>query len=279
MTTTPSLNYYPGFDQTPLYYEAFPAKKQQKGVLIIVHGLGEYTDRYSHVVDYFNTHYSVYIYDQRGYGRSEGTRAHVDRFNDYVEDLKLFVQMVKKRESGQKIFILGHSMGGQVLLNYLGQNPRVNFAGVITSSPNIKLAFEVGPIKKFLALKLSKYMPKLRLPSDVDPKWVSHDPKIVKGYLSDPLVIRSVTVNLGKEVLLNQESILENAAKIKQPILMLHAGDDHICSEEGTHDFFAKLSSTDKQKKIYPGFYHEILNEVEKEKPLRDIKKWVGARA
>jgi len=259
--TTKVDTYFKAHDHHRLYYESIHPKKSS-AILVLIHGLNEHIGRYAHVVDYFKDQYTIYLFDHRGHGRSDGIRSHVEDFNHYIKDLNEFMKMVAENEGKQKIFMIAHSLGGQVLLNYLKKYRKPPISGIVTSSANIRIKLKINPIKKYLGLKLADHAPRLKLPSDIDPKWISHDPKVVEEYKNDPLVGKKISVKLASEIIKNQEKIMELAPKIKIPALMLHGGDDHICDQNGTVEFFENLGSKDKELKIYPGMYHEIFNNL-----------------
>lgn len=248
-----------------------------KAVLIFLHGLNEHAGRYGYPISHFTKQHSLYLYDQRGHGRSEGPRAFVNSFSDYVDDLAQFVNLVANKEPQKKIFLIAHSMGGQVALNYLGTHSNSSLTGFVTSSPNIRIAWKMNQLKKTVGVKLANYFPRLRVLNEVRPKWISRDKSWVRSFVRDPLVNKVITLNLAKEIITNQETILDLAPKIHLPTLMLHAGNDHICSPEGSRDFFERLAAKDKTLKIYDGFYHEIFNEAktDRERVFLDIEKWI----
>lgn len=251
---------------------------QSKSVLIFVHGLNEYVGRYAHVLDFFSKTRTVYFYDQRGHGFSEGPRAFVQKFSDYVDDLKRFINLVREKNPNQKIFAIGHSMGGQILLNYFGQEAQVPLAGAIFSSPNIKIHMRISKVKKFIGTQLAEHTPKFRLPSEVNPKWLTHDEASVLAYKKDRMIPKYITAGLALELVANQEHLMDLAGKISLPVLMMHAGEDRVCEKTVTVEFFEKLASPDKKLKIYDGFYHEIFNEVGKEKVFEDVDMWLKER-
>jgi alpha-beta hydrolase superfamily lysophospholipase len=125
-------SYFTTRDNHRLYCETW-APESPKAVLIFVHGLNEHIGRYAHVAHFFSDEYTCHLYDQRGHGRSEGVRAFAESFGNFSADLDEFVNKVKTESGPLKIFIVGHSMGGQVVLNYLGQYSSANLSGFITS--------------------------------------------------------------------------------------------------------------------------------------------------
>lgn len=264
-------------DNHRIYYQTWKAKKP-KGVLIFVHGLNEHSGRYQNPINHFvKAGYTLYLLDQRGHGKSDGPRSFIADFNSFLEDLDQFTKLVAKKEAGLPLFMVGHSMGGQIVLNYVGKyNPPLK--GFLTSSANIQMAIRVSAIKKKLGLLAAKIIPSFSLLNEVDPKWISRDPEVVRAYKKDPLVSKKLTLSLASAILRNQEKLMGLASKIKLPAFLMHSGDDHICAAEGSQKFFEQLASKDKQIKIYEGFYHELFNEFGKETVFEDMEKWLNAR-
>lgn len=264
-------------DGVKLYYER-QAPKKPKAVLVFQHGLNEHCGRYAHVVERFGDDFAVYVFDLRGHGRSEGTRSFASSIDDFTADLDEFLGVVRKQNPGAALFLVAHSLGGQIALNYLADYPKHPLSGVITSSANVRIGWKVHPLKHAVGLQLAKYWPKFRFPGEVDPKWISHDSGVIEAYRKDPLVPQYVTAGIAGAVLKNQGIILDKAPRIKTPALLMHAGDDRISSPQGTKDFFAKLASKDKTLKIYEGLYHELFNETEKERVFDDVETWLKKR-
>lgn len=264
---------FKGFDGTELFYQVWGQKKP-KATLVFVHGLNEYSGRYQNPIQYFHSKgYTLYLYDHRGHGKSDGVKSFAHEFSDFEKDLDIFVKLVSEREMGKK-FLIAHSLGGQIALNYLGHFSN-KLSGFVTSSPNIEVGFRVWAIEKWIAGLIGKISPKISLPNNVSPRYISRDREVVKAYVNDPYVRKTITVNLAQEILKNQETIHDLAPKINLPALMLHAGADKICSPHGSKKFFENLASKDKDLKIYEGFYHEIFNEIGKEQVFRDMEDWL----
>lgn len=274
MTPQPFESYFKSHDHHRLYYQVFKPQKT-KGLLLFVHGLNEHSGRYSNPVHFFlKKGYTIYLFDHRGHGKSDGQRSYVNDFETYLKDLDEFTLFVAQKEKRKKMFMVGHSMGGQIVLNYLGKCENL-LSGFITSSANIEMAMPVPWVKKFLALHLSRFFPTLSLTNEIDPKWISRDSSVVRAYKSDPLVSKNITVKLASEIIRNQERLMPLASRIRIPALMMHAGDDRICSPRGSEQFFEKLSSKDKTLIIYDKFYHELFNEFGKEKVFKDMETWL----
>ncbi len=245
--------------------------------VVIVHGLNEHTERYQHVAEFLADRYRVVCFDQRGHGHSSGRQAHINRFYDFVEDLDFVLEFCEDN-TREPLILLGHSMGGQVVCNYLGHFSHHNIKGVITSSANLKIAFHVSPLKMKVGKWVANKFPQTRFPNDVNPEWISHDKSVVEKFIKDPLGQKRITARLALEIYNNTLTVNQMASKIKIPALMLHGGDDKISAVQGTLDFFKDLGSKDKTLKIYDHMYHEIFNEIDKDLPLNDVKNWLQGR-
>ncbi len=267
-------NFFTLSNQQSVFLRSWHVRNPQ-GILILVHGLGEHSGRYNAFAEFLTKHgFSAYAYDQRGHGKTPGPRVFIDRFEDFVEDLSLFIKEVKKTEKKQKLFLLGHSFGGQVTINYLAHHVR-QVHGAILSSPNIQLALELPWIKKTLGQWFSLLFPKLTIPGDISSQYLSHDPEEVLKYDQDPLVQKKITLRLGAQLLANLEKVPFLAKRIKTPCLIFHGDADRITSCAASEDFFSNLASSDKEIKIYPGLFHETLNELGKEKVFQDVVQWL----
>jgi len=232
------------------------------------------------LVNYFkdkNTNF--YLIDNRGHGRSQGQRGHIVLFGQYLDDLRMFVEKVREEESDQKhdIFLLGHSMGGNMVANYLIQRDSY-FTGAILSGPGFKIASPVNPIKALAGKLLSSTIPFLSLDNDLNTAHLSHDPDVVKAYEKDSLVHSKVSARWFTQFLWAGNFALRNAKFIKCPVLVLQGGDDKIIAPSGAREFYKNLTVKEKELHVFDGFYHEIFNEIGKNKPFSVIEKWIDKR-
>ncbi len=273
----PTHQFFKTWDGYELYYQSWIPEKK-RGALVVLHGLGEHSGRYRFFIDYFlDQGWALYLMDQRGHGKSPGPRSHADRFQDLVDDLERFVGLIREREAKQPLFLVAHSFGGQVGVNYLARKPK-ELKGAVLSGPNLKLALPVPALKKILGTAASRFLPEVLIPNDIHASWVSHDEAVVRAYEEDPLVARKISLKLGAEILKNLDEVMALAPEIRTPLLIVHGGDDKITATEGSREFFERLDLKDKQLKVYPGYFHETFNEVGKEKVFRDIEQWLEAR-
>jgi alpha-beta hydrolase superfamily lysophospholipase len=247
-----------------------------KAVLILVHGMGDHSGRYGPFVRYFvERGFAVALYDQRGHGRSDGERGHADQFQDYLQDLAQFIQMTKERFPKSPVFLVGHSFGGQIALNFVVRYAK-GLRGVVLCSPNIVLKLPVPTWKKRMADWAQNSMGHMRLTHPLNAKMLSHDPDVVAAYENDPLIFNHVTARLGALIMQNLEIIMAMALRVHLPTLFIQAGDDVICSPEGTKAFFQRIPIVKKQLKIYDGMFHELLNETCRDQVFSDVEAWLN---
>ena len=265
---------FPGKGGAALYAQSW-SPANPRAHMIAVHGLGEHSGRYLNVVNYFCPRgFAVHGYDHRGFGKSPGTRAYTDSFEDFLDDLDAFLGQVRARTSPMPIAVVGHSMGGLIVLRWAAtRNPAV--ATVVSSGAALEVSVPVPRAKLLGARVLSRIAPRLSMANEVDPAALSHDPAVVQAYVNDPLVIRKITARLAHEIIRSMGETLAQASGVRVPLLMLHGESDPLVSASGSRKFHDAVPGTRKSLRIYPGFYHEIFNELGKETVFKDMEQWL----
>jgi len=264
-------------DGIRIFYRHYQAVPEQAR-MVIAHGLGEHSGRYGNVIERVVPNgFSVWAPDHRGHGRSGGRRGHVLNFVQYLSDLRLTVELVKKdMPGGMPCFLLGHSMGGLIALYFAQRHPE-HIDGVVASSPGLGLAIEIPPLKKVIGSLMSYVWPGLTMGNELDATKISRDSNVVSAYEDDPLVHGRISVRLFTEFLAAMESVNQQASTLNVPVLMQVAGDDYLVSADSSKQFFEKLTLQDKALFVYDGMYHEIYNspEDQKKKVLDDLEAWL----
>ena len=266
-------------DGLRLFEKCERPKNGARAVVVIVHGYGEHSGRYGHVVRRLvNAGYAVYAFDLRGHGRSPGARAFVRSFSEYLSDLEVYLTCVSEREPGKPIFILGHSLGGTIAALFaIDKKPGIS--GLILSAPLIKLPGNISPLFIRLVSLIGRILPKLPIENKVPPTLLSYDPKTVEDYKNDPLVYRGgMPAGSARAISCALKRIQNGMAGISLPLLIMHGTDDRLADVSGSKELYKRARSTDKTLRLYDGFYHEILNEPGKEKPLNEIITWLNKR-
>ncbi len=266
-------------DGLRLFAQYWQPVKETAGVVVLVHGVGEHSGRYGHVARHFGRHnLALCAFDLRGHGRSEGRRAFVNRFEDYLADLERFWQRVRRQYPESPLFLLGHSMGGAVAAWYCLDH-RPAHRGLILSSAALKVSDDFSPMLQKLSGIIGKLAPKLPT-LKIDSKWISRDPQVVKAYDADPLVYHGgILARTGAEIIRAARQIQTRLDEFTMPLLILHGTEDHLTDPQGSKQLYLQSPSRDKTLKLYEGCYHDTMNEPEKEQVLNDVVAWMEQRS
>jgi len=250
------------------------------GVLAVVHGYGEHGGRYrGFAEDMAARGYAVHVYDLRGHGRSGGRRGHLGRFTDYLDDTALYLGAVRKEQPGRSLYLLGHSLGGLIVTAYVEDRSADAPAGLILSSPFLRLGMPVPPLRLSAARLLSVVAPSMKIGNTLDAAALSHDLDVVRAYGVDPLNHHVATARWAAEVLAAQGAALSAAGAIRLPFLLLYGDADAVADPEASRELFTGAGSADKTMHCYEGYYHEIFNEIGRETVFADLAAWLAARA
>jgi acylglycerol lipase len=266
---------FKGVRNTNIYYQAWLPARDVKAVLLVVHGLGEHSGRYMNVVNHFvPLGYAVYALDHIGHGKSDGDREIVATFEDFTDTLTIYFNMVKNWQKDKPVFLLGHSLGGAIVSYYLLDH-QADFKGAIISAPTVKIGDNISVLTIIMSKTLSKLAPKIGVMA-LDATTISKDPAVVQAYVNDPLVFHGKTpARMGAEMLSAMQRISAEAGRITLPIIIVQGGDDKLVDPAGAQMLYDMASSTDKTLEIYHGMYHEVFNEPNRLRVLKDVETWL----
>ena len=260
-----------------IFWQTWSPDGAARAVIVIVHGASEHSGRYGHVARALvDDGYAVYALDHRGHGRSDGPRAVIDRLASAVADVDRLVAQARAEHPDLPIAMLGHSMGGTVALGYVIRHQE-RLTGLILSGPLAALEAAPAPLR-IAGRLLSAVAPSLPLVA-IDANLVSRDPEVVRDYVSDPLnhhgKLPARTVD---ELVRAIDDLPEAATTITLPTLILYGTEDRLAPPAGAQMLQARIASADKTTIAYPGLFHEILNEPERDAVLTDIRGWLAER-
>jgi alpha-beta hydrolase superfamily lysophospholipase len=241
--------------------------------LVLMHGLGEHSGRYAHVVSFFNDcGWSVRSFDHRGHGRSGGAPGDIPDAAAMLRDAKLVIDDFA-RQLGTPPLLFGHSMGGLFAARFAtaALSP---LRGLILSSPG--LALRLSAPQKLLLKIMHALAPGLAIPNGMETRYLSHDQTIVDAYENDPLVHPKISARLLSGMLDAIEFSHAHAAALAIPTLMLVAGDDHLVDPNGSQAFFARLAPGIGTMHLYRNFYHEVFNELDARLVFKDVRAWLN---
>ncbi|MGK7951115.1 MAG: lysophospholipase [Xenococcaceae cyanobacterium] len=269
---------FSGANQLSLYYQSWRNQEQKiKAVVVIVPGLGGHSGNYNNIVKYLvERDFAVYAYDQRGNGRSPGQRGYINSWAELRADLAAFLELVKSETKDYPCFLLGHSLGAAVVLDYglKIKNSQAQLQGVIAMTPALG---EVGVPAWRLTIGriLSRIYPRFSLDLGMDFSLSSRDPQVVEACTKDPLRHTMGTARMATEFTKTITLINDRAGEWQIPILILSAGKDKVTLPKNNRLFFEKITFVDKEIKEYPESYHELHNDLDYKEVLRDLGDWL----
>jgi len=269
-------------DGTPLFHRTWlpPAEVPVRGILAIVHGLGEHGDRYGHLAEAATqTGLAVIACDHRGHGRSGGLRGHTDSFDDYVADLVAYLgSAVEAIGADLPLFVLGHSMGGLITVRLMQGNHGLNLGGAILSNPCLGVAVQAPKLKVALAKGLAKLLPRLRLDNELNTPDLCRDEAVVEAYIADPLVHRKISARWYSALLEAMEVANSQPDQVDLPTLWLLSGQDRICDAEVARAFAGQLPGGTTSSEAFPEAFHEAHNGPDKGRFIEAALGWIDSQ-
>ncbi|MDJ0787114.1 MAG: alpha/beta hydrolase [Myxococcota bacterium] len=241
--------------------------------LLLVHGYAEHCGRYEEIARWFGHRgFAVHAYDHRGHGRSEGRRAHVENFDEFVDDLAAMVRDCQAQHAELPFHLVGHSMGGLVTAAYLARGEEGIESAALSASA-LAIGEGISSLRITAARLLRRLAPTFAIGSGLDPEGLSRDAAVVKAYLEDPLIVGNVTASMAYELLEAVPRTAAAAPDVRVPVLVMHGEADPICPPEGSIAFAERVAQS--RLKLYPNLRHEIFNEPEREHVFQDVLEWL----
>ena len=247
-----------------------------RGVVLLVHGLGEHMGRYQHVADRLNQWgFSVRGYDQYGHGESAGVRGDLPSDDRLLTDLAAIVDDTRARMDDRlPLILLGHSMGDLVAARLVSLKLR-RVDALVLSSPALDAGLSV--VQKALAASLWRLAPRARVANGIDPNGLSRDPAAVQAYQADPLVHDRISARLAHFIATAGPAVLQRAPRWKLPTLLLYAGQDRAVAPAGSAAFARAAPAEWVTAHPFPLHYHELFNDLDSAEVFQALHDWLTA--
>ncbi|MEM9214930.1 MAG: lysophospholipase [Cyanobacteria bacterium P01_F01_bin.150] len=272
-----------------------------KGIVALVHGLGSHSGLFETIVQRLIPEgYILYGLDLRGHGRSPGQRGYINSWEEFRGDLDCFLSHIidahyyhnpntptnkcgaakhakdLHQHPRLPLFVVGHSLGGVISLDYAMHNPE-KLTGVVAIAPAIGCV-GVPPIKLQISKMLSQIWPRFTLSTGLDHGAASRDPAIITRYQNDSLRHAKGTARLATEFMTTTRWIHNHASRLACPLLILHGGKDRVALPEGSDRFFNNVHFPDKTRHLYEESYHDLHNDTNSPKVLQDLVQWLQVK-
>lgn len=267
---------------------AWNLKAPTRGVVFLIHGIGEHTNRYDEIANFLTQWgFDVLSFDLPGHGLTarKGNFVRFADFDEMVLEAKNVLQywMTEGPDASlelrnKPIYLMGHSMGSLISLYWLtSQDPRQEYPflpkRVLVSAPPIDLALKVPLWKELAAQVLHTTVPDIKLGNEISADFLSHDRVKTFDYVQDPLRASKASPRLYISMKKSMAYVRLHALNIQIPLLLMSGSEDPIVDHHAMKEFYNNLN-THKKWIEYKGMYHEIFNEIGREKVYEEVAKW-----
>ncbi len=261
-----------------LYVQRWRPPRDPRAIIVLVHGLGEHSGRYTTLVERLLARgFGVDAFDHRGHGRSEGRRADIESMDTLAADVRSRIAAVRADHPGRPLVLLGHSMGGAVALWVAMSDPALVDA-LVLSAPAVGADPSVPPLQLRMARLLARLWPGFGIHT-LDPATVSRDPGVVRAYGADPLVHHGALPARTVVALLDAMRAFEAlVAGLRVPVLVMHGTADRLVPLAHAETVYRALGAADCTVLRYAGLAHELFNEPEQASVYADLEAWLDAR-
>lgn len=269
-------NYFKAKDQLSLFYREWKVDDANENV-VLVHGYTDHSGRYEKLANYFNEKkINVFCFDLRGHGQSEGERTSINSFNEYVDDLKEFINYLNLKTP---FYLLGHSMGGLISINYALKRTNSLIKGLILSAPSLIQNASASPLKIKLVLFLSTLFPKKRTKIKINSKYLSSKKEVIDVYNNDPLVFNiGAKMKFLGELMRAMNSIPLSISDLNIPVIIFHDKDDKLSNFAGSELLIKECKSEDKRLDVLTNRGHELLQGEESTIIMDNIVVWISKK-
>lgn len=273
-----SEHWFTSADGTSLFYRAWRPTTPAGKILVLFHRGHEHSGRWEDVVDALAPEgFTVFAWDARGNGRSGGPRDDAENFGCYARDAELFVRHLSETEGVpmDRIAVIGHSVGAAIVAAWIHDYaPRLRAAVLATPAFRIRLYLPLAIPSLRLAQKLGIME---FVPSYVKARVLTHDLTQRIRHEQDSLISHAISTRILIDLHDTATRLIQDAAAIRVPTLVLTAGSDWVVERRAQKKFFERLGSAVKHLESLPGYYHDIYHEAEAARPLGLTRTFIEA--
>lgn len=261
-------------DGIKLFEQTWNGVERPKALINIIHGLNDHSSRYDEWArKLVMSGFIVRSFDLRGQGRSEGKRGYCSDISLMLEDINGFVKKGQSLFPDLPMFLYGHSLGGNLLINYASGNI-INTKGIIITSPWFELVKQYSKFKLFSASLVSEIIPWYMVSIGLLPEDISRDPEAVNAYRNDRFRYDKINVKFALQCIEAGHKASISIYKINVPLLVMHGSDDRITSFKASINFVRNAG--DRTTFVeWPGCYHELHHEINRDKIFQKVVSWL----
>lgn len=243
----------------------------------IIHGLGDHSGRYQFLVDFLNSkQITVCAIDYSGHGLATGLRGHIPSFETVYNEIDVMIAEAGKHAINIPIVLYGHSMGGNILLNYyIARKPILK--GLIVTSPWFKINLEpIKPLINFVRF-LQILAPRFSFNSQIKSIDLSRDANVLMDLKNDPLVHQKISSRLFILAYNNGKRVSSQGYRMSVPLLLMHGSADQITSHKASVEF-SRNTGHYTTFKSWTDAPHELHNDVIRNEVFEYISAWIDEK-
>lgn len=241
-----------------------------RAVISFVHGFSEHMGRYHPMAEAVSkVGIAMNAMDWRCHGLSDGKRGAVSSYEDFFDDLDILIQNTRENFPDIPHFLMGHSMGGGVVLAYRQARSMPRTLGFIVTGPLLRLHKDPPEILYPVVRAMRSLTPRLTLGQAVRGADVSTLENEAQAYENDPLVHGRISAGLALDMIGYGEKALQSAESFIWPLLMMHGAEDKVTCPHATKAFASRAPGAKYIE--YAGARHEIHNDISRASVFKDV--------
>lgn len=260
-------------DNIGLYYNYWQVQDGAPCV-VYLHGLESHMGWFFNIAEFlYSKGINVYASDRRGSGINRGSCKNFCSKN-ILNDLKVFLDLVKEEHPNSRIFLLGLCLGGKISVSFASSYPGY-IDGLILISPSIKNKIRFS----FTDMLSILFRPNSLLKIPIKDRMFTSNEKYLKHIKKDALRLYYIPAAHLLEIIKMDKSVKNALRNMHIPVLLMLAGIDEIIDTEGVKRWYQKLPSSDKTIKVYKDCHHILTFEENASMVLEDVADWIWARS
>ena len=267
---------FKSFDGTELFCRTWEPTVSSDRALILLHRGHEHSGRLTRLVETLDLKdYWGFSFDMRGHGQSPGERGYAEGYDVWVKDLDAFAKHVCRTYgiAYENIAIVANSVGAVTASTWV-HDYAPDIRCMVLAAPAFRIKLYI-PFAVSLLRLLLKVKPKSFIKSYVKSSMLTHDDREAKRYNDDPLITRNIAVGILLGLHDTSTRILDDAAAIHTPTLLLSAGSDCVVKTSAQKRFYDRISAPRRDMITYPDSYHAIFYEKERSKPIAAARDFI----
>jgi alpha-beta hydrolase superfamily lysophospholipase len=266
-------------DGTELPLIIWQPEDETKFIFVALHGFNDYANFIKRGAQYFTRHnIAVYAYDQRGFGNGP-VRGRWGGVEAMAEDLATLIRLIADKHPSIPVYLLGHSMGGAVVIQAMTGDQAPSVAGAILAAPAVWARSTQPFYQNFVLWVGAHTMPWIELTGDSLDRQPSDNIEMLREQGRDPQVIKETRIDTIYGLQNMMDAGYNKAEGFSLPTLVLYGDNDEIIPREPVLDVYHRFPETypgSKQLILYENGYHMLMRDLQAEKVLQDIVDWVN---